>query len=75
MILSDLPVHKEQNPAGSVFFDRYNAQDLADKIEFVWNNKTSGPDEELEKAAIANISARMKEFGNAFLDACKEVKQ
>lgn len=75
MILSDLPVHKEQNPAGSVFFDRYDAQDLADKIEFVWNNKISGPDLDLENAAKSSIGGRMKEFGHAFIEACKEVKK
>jgi glycosyltransferase involved in cell wall biosynthesis len=75
MILSDLPVHKEQNPAGSVFFDRYDAQDLADKIEFVWNSKISGPDSDLENAAKSTFVVRMKEFGHAFIETCKEVKK
>ena len=75
MILSDLQVHKEQNPPGSVFFDRFNAQDLADKIEFVWINKISGPDLDLENAAKSSIAGRMKEFGQAWMEACKEVKK
>ena len=32
MILSDLPVHKEQAPQNALFFERHNPQDLADKI-------------------------------------------
>lgn len=39
LILSDLDVHKEQAPNNSIFFDRFSAKDLADKIEWFIENK------------------------------------
>ncbi len=36
IILSDIAVHKEQNPAGGIFFEHMSAQDLASKMELVW---------------------------------------
>lgn len=34
LILSDLPLHKEQAPLNSIFFERNNPDDLAEKIEW-----------------------------------------
>ncbi|MFM6026116.1 MAG: hypothetical protein ACKPER_24915 [Dolichospermum sp.] len=36
MILSDFPVHLEQNPPGSVFFERHSPQELADLMAKWW---------------------------------------
>ncbi len=38
MLLSDFPVHLEQNPPNSVFFDRYSPLQLADLIYENWHN-------------------------------------
>lgn len=73
MILSDLPVHFEQNPANSYYFKRNDPNDLAEKIEFVWKNISSGPDRDLEFVAREKLPKRMKEFGKIFLDICSEV--
>jgi len=75
MILSDLPVHFEQNPPNSYYFKRDDANDLAEKIEFVWKNVPPGADHPLEFDAKENLPKRMKEFGNTFLDICIEVLQ
>ncbi len=37
IILSDLSVHKEQNPAGGMYFERNNYHDLADRMLEMWN--------------------------------------
>ena len=37
IILSDLNVHKEQNPAGGMYFKRNDYRDLADKMLEMWN--------------------------------------
>jgi glycosyltransferase involved in cell wall biosynthesis len=75
MILSDLPVHKEQNPADSVFFDRYSAKDLAEKMEWAWLHKPAAPNLQLETEARAMLPMRMQEFGRGFIDACNEVSK
>ena len=37
IILSDIPVHKEQNPVNGIFFNPYSSMELADCIEKVLN--------------------------------------
>ena len=73
IILSDLDVHKEQNPPNARFFSRLNYEELADIMEENWNNLSSGPDYELEKSAQENMYARMIEFGKNYLQIVKEI--
>ena len=75
MILSDLPVHKEQNPVDSVFFDRYSASDLAEKMKWAWLHNPAAPNLELEAEARKMLPKRMQEFGKGFIDACKELSK
>lgn len=39
IILSDLGIHKEQNPKYGIFFDPHNAENLAEKMWQVWNEE------------------------------------
>lgn len=72
MILSDLAVHKEQDPAGSEYFDRTSAEDLADKLAIVWRDVAPGPDSDLESKARAALPGRMFDFATTFLKICNE---
>ena len=36
VLLSDIPVHREQNPEKGIFFDPRNASELADRMASVW---------------------------------------
>ena len=45
MFLSDIPVHPEQDPLDSVYFDPHDPNDLADKLERSWADLTPGPSE------------------------------
>lgn len=38
ILLSDLPVHKEQNPSKGIFFDPLNSEDLTEKMFYVMRN-------------------------------------
>ena len=38
VVLSDLDVHREQNPPGAKFFDRTSASSLADTLETAWRD-------------------------------------
>ena len=68
MILSNLNVHKEQNPPNSIYFDPHNEKELAEKLWNKWQESEGGPDFELEKVARENIEARTKNFGRAYQD-------
>jgi hypothetical protein len=74
MILSDLPVHFEQSPPSSYYFKKDDASDLAEKLEYVWNNILPGPDNLLESQARNDLPMRMKEFGKTFLEICSDAQ-
>ena len=57
IILSDIAVHKEQNPAGGTFFDRMSAEDLAHKMEYVWKLDEKKK-QELQMNANSDLKAR-----------------
>jgi glycosyltransferase involved in cell wall biosynthesis len=67
-LLSDLPVHREQDPPGARFFPAESAEGLAGLLAEVWEHGTPGPD--LEAEAIARETARVQQlaFGREFLD-------
>ena len=75
VLLSDLNVHKEQNPPKSIYFERNSAQSLADSMEKAWLEFLEGPDTEMEYAAKEQLEIRMKEFGRLFLEICSEAKE
>lgn len=68
LILSDLPVHFEQNPPNSRFFKRTSPESLAPVIEDYWMSLSPGPN--LEQEAIAGETNRQEvmEFGKSFLE-------
>lgn len=72
MILSDLNVHKEQNPGASLYFERTSASDLAEKFLYAWTNFKSGPDLNLEQNARETLRQRMQAFANNFISICED---
>jgi glycosyltransferase involved in cell wall biosynthesis len=75
MILSNISVHKEQNPPQSIYFDPHDENDLADKLWNKWQESHGGPDFDLEEIARKNIEARTKDFGNAYQKIVLDVSQ
>jgi glycosyltransferase involved in cell wall biosynthesis len=67
LLLSALPVHREQNPPGTLFFDHQDPEDLAIKLETVWQDWRPGPDLQLEAMARQELPGRLRQFGEAFL--------
>lgn len=67
LLLSALPVHREQNPPGTVFFDHHDPDDLVRRLETAWRDWTPGPDPALEANARQTLPDRMRRFGEAFL--------
>lgn len=62
ILLSDIPVHREQMNEKSILFDPHDAQELADLIEQE-NNKEH--DDDIE-AGIADMRAKAKEYSKGF---------
>ena len=73
IIMSDIAVHREQDPPKAVFFDPHDPISLADHIARVFENTPSGPDEELESQAKKLLPCRIVRFGEAFLNIVQEV--
>ena len=73
VLLSDLPVHHEQNPHLAVFFDPNDYEDLANKIEMLWSAGSPGPDLDLEKKARQELQYRLNDFAESFMSIVREV--
>ncbi len=71
MILSDFPVHLEQDPPGSAFFDRHSPQQLADLIAEWWEKLKPGSNYEEETLAQARNREEVKAFGYRFLEIAR----
>lgn len=68
LIISNLPVHLEQNPPHSVFFEAESPENLADILAEQWNNLVPGPDLQQEEIAKNNSLINVQNFGYKFLD-------
>lgn len=75
IILSNIEVHKEQNPPKGIYFDPNNAQELSKILKEKWEKNLSSPDYELEKEAQANLENRIIEFGKAYQNIVLEAIQ
>lgn len=66
-LLSDLAVHKEQNPPDARFFNPDDSAALANLLENAWTGLSPGPDASAEAAARGRADARIVEVGQRFL--------
>lgn len=70
LILSDLPVHKEQIPNGA-FFQAGSATSLAKCLRDALPNLAAGPDPVAERRAAAETERRRRELAREFSDIVK----
>lgn len=71
-ILSDLPVHIEQNPAKSQFFVRSDPDSLLDAMANAWARWNPGPNLDEEEQARINAVQRIEKMGRDFIEIIKE---
>ncbi|MEW5817053.1 MAG: glycosyltransferase family 1 protein [Spirochaetota bacterium] len=71
VILSNIPVHREQKPPEGIYFDPYQPEQLAQILLEVYANKPPGPDLSLEALARRDLLPRMQEFGRTFMQIAK----
>jgi glycosyltransferase involved in cell wall biosynthesis len=72
IILSDLPVHREQDPPNARYFHPDDAELLADHLREAFDALRSGPDPALELAARERIKGRVQELAATFVRTATE---
>ena len=73
IIASDIPVHREQDPPDTVFFEDGDAESLAETIANQWSNLPLGFDLESEEIGRTRQHQRVHEFGHYFANLLREV--
>jgi len=73
ILLSDIPVHREQDVPQGVFFDPRNVEDLAKKLESIWLDTLPGPHLEMEFEARKNLPQRLAACANSLMAVVQEV--
>jgi len=69
ILLSDIPVHREQMPHNPYFFESLNSVLLASKIKevYVAFGDQAFPNRQIEENALHNYRNNLIEFGNNFI--------
>jgi glycosyltransferase involved in cell wall biosynthesis len=71
IILSDTPIHREQKPPKSTYFDPENHEALADEMMKLWNDASLGFDVKSEQMAFAAYEELVIEYAECFLNVNK----
>lgn len=66
LIVSDIAVHREQNPPASTYFNPCNEKELAEILWQKWTASDGGPDYRLEETARRSMQRRADEFGEQY---------
>jgi glycosyltransferase involved in cell wall biosynthesis len=72
VVLSDIAVHKEQDPPHARFFRTGDVAALADAVAALWDTGTPGPHGEIERDARAHSDARAIAFARRFIKTAED---
>jgi len=72
ILVSDLPVHREQAPPGGVFLPAGDAEAWAEAMENAWNVRPPGPNADEEAAGASALSNAQVETGRTFVGIVRE---
>jgi glycosyltransferase involved in cell wall biosynthesis len=72
LILSDIPVHREQAPPKSCYFDPRDPEALAAILAERWETSSGGPDHDLEEIARNSLRERTERFGLTYEEIALE---
>ncbi len=70
-ILSDIEVHREQQPPNSRYFPPHDAEALSIVLREVWEESPPGPDPVMEQAARNDLRKRMSNYAENFIQILK----
>ena len=73
LILSDLAVHREQEPPRALYFDPTSPAALAERMLEAWEHWAPGPTADLEAEARALLPERTRAFGRRTVAVLDEV--
>ena len=68
IILSNIPVHMEQNPERGLFFEPHNPEALADAISHTLAEYDSAAEHDQMQMAIQKLPERVQSFGRSYQD-------
>lgn len=67
MLLSDIPIHREQNPEKSIYFDPYSVKSTAEVLQQTWlDERLVSPNKNLEIRAQDNLKTRTLLFAETY---------
>src|SRR3990172_9644127 len=72
IILSDIEVHREQNPSGGVFFDPKNPKELAEIMWKVWTKSDIEEEKDLSRKGQEELPVRLIAFAQRYEDIVLE---
>ena len=73
LVLSSIPVHREQNPANAQYFDPDDGTGLCSILEDLWNMRLECDGGAMERAA-ASLVARTRAYGETYIDLVTQVQ-
>ena len=75
ILLSDIPVHREQNPKRGIFFDPKSASNLAQKMEECFSSKSSNVYKENNEIKDKELKEKIINFAKSFEDIVLEASK
>ena len=75
ILLSDIEVHREQDPPGADYFDPNNAKQLAGIMKAKWENLSPGPDAAMEREARIQLMPRIRKYAETFVSIISEFEK
>lgn len=75
VLLSDIPVHREQAPERATYFDPRRADQLAGAIWDAWSREDPGEEEAARRRAAAALPERQTAFAAAYAAIVREVTE
>ncbi len=74
LFLSDIPVHREQDPPGAVYFDPSDPSALAKAIAERWDELSAAPDGAQEEEARQRQRGLVADYARTFLEIARELQ-
>lgn len=71
-LVSDIPVHREQNPPGGIYFDPQDPGDIAEKMWSRWTDLDAGPNMDTERKAFDEMQKRTVAFREGFINILRK---